>query len=156
MDQKATQQLVKSLDELDFDKMEMVRGHTPNNIEELCLQLCKDYLSGNWSKQTVDTITVKRLTGGMMNQMYYCVIKDPDHSEKVPQEVAIRLYGKPPVDETDKSRLRDLVISLIFSEKNIGPKVYGIFEQGQILKYYKVDKIKLMKMILLFSKSNFH
>ena len=91
MDQKANEQLVKSLDELDFDKMEMVRGHTPNNIEELCLQLCKDYLSGNWSKQTVDTITVKRLTGGMMNQMYHCSIKDPDHSEKVPQEVAIRL-----------------------------------------------------------------
>ena len=132
---------VQSIEDLNFDKIEMIRGETPNNIEEMCLQFCKDYLSGNWSQQTVETITVKRITGGMVNQMYHCAINDPDHSQEVPQEVSVRLYGKPILDVSDKTRIRDVVISLIFSERNIGPKVYGIFEQGQTLKYYKVGEL---------------
>ena len=129
---------IKSIDELDFSQLELIRGETPPDINEKCLQLCKDYLSGNWSQQTVDTIVVKRITGGMVSQLYYCGIKEPDNNEDVPQEVAIKLYGKNSSESFESSRIRDVVIALVFSEKNIGPKIYGLFEEGQIQKYYKV------------------
>ena len=132
---------IKSLEKFNFEEAELFCGDTPKDIEKMCLQYCKDYLSGNWCQQTVDTITVKRIIGGMVNQMYHCAINNPDHSQDVPQEVAIRLYGsenKMITEELGKSKLRDMIIALIFSEKNLGPKVYGLFEEGQILKYYKV------------------
>ena len=139
---------LKSMEEFDIQKFEMIRGQTPKDVEAICLQYCKDYLSGNWTQQTVDTITVKRITGGMINQIYHCAINDPDHSQSVPQEVVVKLYGivnEALAEFVDKTRLNDLIISLIFSEKNIGPKVLALFEQGQILKYYKVRQNHLLK-----------
>ena len=129
---------IKSIEELDLTQVELIRGETPSDINEKCLQLCKHYLSGNWSQQTVDTIVVKRITGGMINQLYYCGIKEPDNNENVPQEVAIKLYGKNLFESFESSRTRDVVIALIFMDKNLGPKIYGLFEEGQIQKYYKV------------------
>ena len=135
---------IKSLDELDFDKIELVSGETPTDIKDKCLQLCKDYLSGNWAQQTIDSIQVRRITGGLINQLYYCGISQPNNSEDVPQEVAVRLYGDN-ILGSDEGRLRDTVLALIFSEKNLGPKVYGLFEGGQILKYYKVIQYQQLK-----------
>ena len=129
---------VESFEDLDFSKVELVRGQTPADIKEKCLQLCKDYLSGNWSQQTIDSIEVNRITGGLMNQLYYCGIKEPNTEEVVPQEVTVRLYGLNIFDFCDPQRIRDTVISLIFSEQKLGPKVYGIFEGGLIQKFYKV------------------
>ena len=129
---------VNSIDEMDFTKLELIRGETPSDIKERCLQLCKDYLSGNWSQQTLDTIDVRRVTGGLMNQLYYCGINEPNNGEGVPQEVAIRLYGPNIFEFCDKHRIRDTIVSLIFSQKNLGPKIYGVFEGGLIQKFYKV------------------
>ena len=130
---------IKSVEDLDLDKLELIRGKTPPDIKEQCLKLCRDYLSGNWSQQTVDTIQVKRITGGLLNQLYYCAITEPDSSCGVPQEVAIRLYGHNVFESTDKERVRDLVVSVIFSMNGLGPKLYGICERAQILKFYKVN-----------------
>ncbi len=33
---------IQSIDDLDFDKIELKRGETPPDIKEKCLQLCKD------------------------------------------------------------------------------------------------------------------
>ena len=38
--------------------------------QEKCLKLCQDYLSGNWNRQTMDTIEVRRVSGGLTNQLY--------------------------------------------------------------------------------------
>lgn len=36
-------------------------------------------------------------------------------------------------------RLNDNIVLTIVSEMNIGPKVYGIFNEGVILAYHKVN-----------------
>ena len=133
----------KAFEDIDFDKIEMVSGGTPKDIEEKCLNLCKDYLSGNWCQQTIETVEVRRITGGLLNQLYYIGIRKPDNNSNIPQETAIKFYGdfRPNFnseEEDNNSRLKDQIISLLFSERNIGPKIYGIFENGQIQKFYKV------------------
>ena len=106
-----------------------------------CLTLCQQYLSGNWRQQTVDKITVKEVMGGKMNKMFHCAINEQDHAQDCPQEVAVRFYGDSDLEALDKTRIRDSVISLLFSMRNLGPKVYAFFDQGQIIQYFKVFKL---------------
>ena len=122
------------------------RGTTPKGIEEKCIELCRQYLSGVWLKVTIDDIKVERLTGGLTNQLYYCGINEDKQisGTKEPKEVAILLYGNKTfnhfdneVKQTDE-RLTDTIIALLVSESGLGPKIYGLFEGGQIQKYYKV------------------
>src|SRR2546421_337967 len=113
---------IKSLDELDFDKMEALKGKTPEDIEERCLQLCRDYLGEQWIHQTVDNIEVRRLSGGFINQLYYCAIRKSsspvmeDNKGIAPHEVAIRLFGKKLLNNAgndDNENLSDIIIGLL-------------------------------------------
>ncbi|CAG2175787.1 unnamed protein product, partial [Oppiella nova] len=143
---------------VDFGQIDLTRGETPADIKDKCLQLCSDYLSGNWKQQTVDTIEVRRISGGLTNQIYYCGITSPSkESVGVPQEVAVRLYESHHFDK-DNSRLSDVVVGQLVSDNKLGPKVYGFFEGGQIQAYYKhrifsVEEQKNPKLVTeLFKK----
>ena len=130
-----------SFEELDLSKIEIIRGNTPQDIQQKCLQLCQNYLSGEWCQQTVNSIQVKRVTGGFTNQLYHCAIIESNPSSEVPQEVAIRLYGPKYFDTCSNDgneRLSDVVIGTLVSNNKIGPHLYGVFDEGQIQKYYKV------------------
>ena len=138
-----TIQGVKDWNKLDYSFESKVRGEDVPDLEHKCLSLCQKYLSGIWSELTVDDIEVKRLTGGMSNMNYRCKAvhsKEVDSNEF--KEVVVRLYGVK-YDWTlnrcpDKDRLRDGVITLLASELGLGTKVIGLFNEGQILKYYPV------------------
>ena len=127
----------------------LIRGETPEDIKERCLQLCRDYLAHNWIQQTVDSIQVRRITGGLSNQLYYCGVNEPSLTSTAPQEVAIRLYGNKlynnmtgdaneKLNDRSSERLSDVITSLMLSETQLGPKIYGLFEDGQIQHYYQV------------------
>ncbi|XP_054157314.1 choline/ethanolamine kinase-like [Oppia nitens] len=135
---------ISSIEELDMENMNLYRGETPIDIKNQCLKICKDYLSGEWIQQTVDTITVTRITGGLTNQIYYCGINEPNQTSNVPQEVAVRFYGEKHIKNSSDNyeRLPDVIIDLMVSETKLGPKVYAIFEHGQLQKYYKHRQFK--------------
>lgn len=42
-------------------------------------------------------------------------------------------------EEGDSERLTDIIVLTIISQAEIGPKVYGIFNDGVILAYHKVS-----------------
>ncbi|CAG2115101.1 unnamed protein product, partial [Medioppia subpectinata] len=136
----------KRVEDVNFAELEIIRGQTPDDINDRCLQLCQQYLSGIWSQQTADTIHVRRLTGGLTNQLYHCSLNRQSSDTDVgaegcaPREVAIRLYGSKYVNinGTDgNERLTDIIIALLASRSRLGPKIYGLFEGGEILAYYK-------------------
>ena len=145
MDQKIRVTEAKSFEDLDFDKIDLIRGKTPEDIKQKCFHLCKDYLEGVWLKVGIDEVEVKRLSGGMTNQLYYCAINKQIKSiNDEPQEVIIRLYGGKHFNNYDcdgNERLTDVIIALLVSENKLGPKIYGLFESGQILEYIKVVKV---------------
>ena len=94
-------------------------------------------------KQTSETKEVQRVSGGLINELYYCRINEPSaRGSDVPQEVVTRIYGQNHMNISDccqNERLTDVVIGLMVSENGLGPKVYGIFKEGQIHQYYKVS-----------------
>ena len=61
---------------IDSSKIVLERGETPEGIEQKCFQLCKDYLGGVWMTLTFNEIQVKRMSGGLTNQLYYCAINE--------------------------------------------------------------------------------
>lgn len=122
---------------------DLVKGDEPNDIKQLCLNECQKYLMGNWTQLTVDDIEVKRLTGGMSNQVYCCrILESKVRDGKQLTVVAIRIYG---IQYDFKTQLETHemidteVVGIMASEKGLGPKVYGIFSKGQIQKYYLVN-----------------
>ena len=126
---------LKNPDDFHQDKFEVISGKMPDNIKERCLQLCNDYIGGDWLRQTVDTVVFKRLSGGWSSQLYYMAMKQPSANCGVSEQV-LRFYGQKPYKSND--RLTEVVIALVMSENNLGPKVYGVFDDGMILHFYKV------------------
>ncbi|XP_054157300.1 choline/ethanolamine kinase-like [Oppia nitens] len=121
----------------DMSNIKLERGDTPQDIKDRCYQLCRNYLADVWLTVGIDDIEVKRLSGGLTNQLYYCAINDIHRTNdaSAPQEVAIRLYQTKHFNENE--RTSDMIIGLMVSQCGLGPKLYGVFPDGQIQKYYK-------------------
>ena len=128
---------------IDFKSPELMRGKTPDNIHIKTHRLCCDYLGGAWLKTSSDQIITKRISGGLTNQMYFCRLPDhiqPENDE--PKEVVIRFYGPKHMNNFDldeNERTIDSILTVLMSEKNIGAKLYGIFNEGEILEYIQVN-----------------
>ena len=128
---------------------ELIRGETPANLEQRCLELCQSYIGGSWlGAKDVEHVEVKRITGGLTNQLYKVVLKDsvlrvsngvyPDE----PSVVAVKLYQEKHMknySEQDAERLNDIIVLTIMSEAGLSPKVYGIFGDGFIQAFVEVS-----------------
>ena len=140
MADKSDTKLIDSFTELS-QNAKYLSGETPENISQRCLELCQQYLAGIWIKQKPNDIEVVRLTGGYNNQIYLCRINiSKRESTDEPQEAVIRLYGfKYTLNLVeDDNRFNEPLVSALVSEHNLGPKVLGLFDEGQIFKYYQV------------------
>ena len=121
-----------------------VKGKRPINLEQQCLKICQQFLSGVWNKLSVDEIDVERLTSGMSSQTYYCKLSNSTTAdENQTNDVVIRLYGiNGRIDfktlEMIDKKMDEGIISFMASETGVGPKIYGVFKTGQIMKYYPV------------------
>ena len=123
----------------------IVQGEQPHDLAQQCLKYCQQFLDGSSSKLSVKDIEIKRLTSGMSNQTYQCIIrKNSAHNDKERQEVVIRLYGlfvrmNFKTLELTEDKMDEGIVALMASEIGIGPKIYGLFKTGQIMKYYSVN-----------------
>ena len=97
------------------------------------------YLKVFWSAfcDTCNTLII----GGLTNQLYYVALRE--HVPLVadePREVTIKFYQKKhmPQEEPGNERLSDMVIVMLASHLGIGPRVYGLFDEGMIQSYYQV------------------
>ena len=138
-----------------LSKDQLVRGEAIHDIEQQCLNLCQTYIGGQWLKATdpMKDIIVKRISGGFTNQLYHIHLNvDVEQKQKINKpeidddnevmDVAIKLYQEKHIKNYDKEsseRLNDTIILTIMSHTGLGPKVYGIFNNGFIQKFYKVS-----------------
>ena len=126
---------------------QLVRGETPADIEQRCLELCQAYLGGSWqhAKKPSD-IAVTRITGGQTNQLYRVQlsasvkrVSNPVYADE-PTDVAVKLYQKKHMtsEEDANERLSDTIVLTIMSQTGLGPPVYGIFKDGNIQAFLEV------------------
>ncbi|CAG2164693.1 unnamed protein product [Oppiella nova] len=117
---------------------EIFRGQTPEDIDNKCLTICAKYLEGVWKTITINGLDINRISGGFTNQLFHCRLKDNIQvNGNEPKDVFIRLYGPKWVksSEPGSERLLDAIINVLASEYNLGPKVYGIFDEGILGEY---------------------
>lgn len=131
----------------DFKTIDILEGETPDDINQKCLNLCKDYLDGIWSELEVKDIVVHRISGGFSNMLFHCSAEGtgitPTGDE--PIDVVIRLYGEKHFTNGYEGRLNrhnDSMVSLLMSERGLSPKIYGCSPEGQILEFIKVSSLR--------------
>ena len=77
-------------------------------------------------------------SGGLSNLLYLCSLPSthtPVTGE--PSQVLLRMYGQL-LDKND-TKITDSVITMLLSERNLGPKLYGIFPGGRLEEYIPVS-----------------
>ncbi|CAG2110563.1 unnamed protein product, partial [Medioppia subpectinata] len=102
------------------------------NVPRYALDICKRFITGQWENITSDEIVVKQLSGGFTNQIYHCSL--PEGREPVanePRHVLLRLYGIGTTIPGDNYKVTDTLITLLMSERGLGPKLYGVFPGGR-------------------------
>lgn len=133
-----------------------------SNLEEMrdiAARLCRDFLNGAWKTISTEDIQLKRISGGLSNFLYHVSLPDncdnkngcqesdrPSNKRQrtdsfnnnnlpEPKEVLLRIYGQIHGEQAFESIMTESVVFTVLSERNLGPKLYGIFPGGRIEQY---------------------
>lgn len=86
----------------------------------------------------------------MSNMLFLCRLTEnhpPIKNE--PDKVLLRVYFNP---ETESHLVAESVIFTLFSERHLGPKLYGIFSGGRLEEYIPVIFSVFTRKELFFSQ----
>ena len=90
--------------------------------------------------------------GGLSNQLYYCALPENLKARgREPTEVLLRMFGKHlsgPASDSEESAeyfvaalVLENVIFTLLSERDLGPKLYGVFAGGRLEEFIQVSCI---------------
>jgi len=117
-----------------------------SEMMDLALRVCRGYLNGPWKKITANDISVKRISGGLSNWLYQVSFTKPLAKPAEPSQVLLRLYGQTHGERALESLITDSVIFTLLSERNLGPKLHGIFPGGRIEEYIPARPLKTQEL----------
>lgn len=109
-------------------------------MREMAARICRDYLNGPWKKVTTQDIGFKHISGGLSNHLYHVSLPnhlqdyDNDNNEE-PRDVLMRIYGQTHGERALEAVITESVIFTLLSERNLGPKLHGIFPGGRLEQY---------------------
>lgn len=109
----------------------------PFQVKARTHSLCSNLLGGIWKELEIEDIQMKRMKGGMSNMLFLCQLpadRKPIHDE--PERVLLRVYFNP---ETENHLVAESVIFTLLSERQLGPRLYGIFNGGRLEEYIVVS-----------------
>jgi choline/ethanolamine kinase len=123
-------------------------------MRDKAFSICREFLSGSWKKINSHDMVFKSITGGTSNILYYCSLPSthtPLNGE--PSQVLLRMYGQLHSEPAEGpngtgssqavATVTDSVIFMMLSERNLGPKLYGIFPGGRLEEYIPVREFRL-------------
>ncbi|XP_064168040.1 choline kinase alpha isoform X2 [Anguilla rostrata] len=95
---------------------------------------CKEFLHGAWKLLHEEDFQISIIRGGLSNLLFLCAL--PDGAASVadePREILLRLYGA--ILQGTEAMVLESVMFAILAERELGPKLYGIFPQGRLEQY---------------------
>ncbi|XP_021929044.1 choline/ethanolamine kinase isoform X2 [Zootermopsis nevadensis] len=117
-------------------------------MREMAARICRDYLRGSWRKITARNIVLKRISGGLSNWLYHVSLPEshpPKSSE--PSQVLLRLYGQVHgAERALEGLITESVIFTLLSERQLGPKLHGVFPGGRIEEYIPARPLKTKEL----------
>lgn len=119
---------------------------------------CREFLHGSWKRVSEEEFRISIIRGGLSNQLFLCSLPDSlDVVGDEPRSVLLRLYGAILQMSCNKGDSRqsntekhfqgadamvlESVMFAILAERELGPKLYGIFPQGRLEQYVPSRKL---------------
>lgn len=87
--------------------------------------VCAHFLGHSWAAATPETIRVTIITGGITNSLYRV-----EYEAGSPSAVLVRVFGEK--TEILIDRTTDNFAFKFMGEQGIGPKCFGVFENGRV------------------------
>ncbi|KAG8437894.1 hypothetical protein GDO86_008552 [Hymenochirus boettgeri] len=120
---------------------------------------CKEFLSGAWRVLEEERFRISVIRGGLSNMLFLCSLPEEEPSlANEPRSVLLRLYGailqmscnKGENQETQRENffqgaeamVMESVMFAILAERDLGPKLYGIFPQGRLEQFIPSRKLE--------------
>jgi len=106
-------------------------------VQTQAFHLCREYLKGRWKEVAQHTIKVRQISGGLSNLVFYIGL--PDNLEPIgrePASVLLRLFGDLGSGPVHQFRLiTETVVFTMLAERNLGPKLAGVFPGGRLEEF---------------------
>uniref|UniRef100_A0A673JM47 ethanolamine kinase n=1 Tax=Sinocyclocheilus rhinocerous TaxID=307959 RepID=A0A673JM47_9TELE len=101
---------------------------------------CKEFLHGAWKSIDEDDFQISIIRGGLSNKLFLCALpeKQPSIGDE-PRNVLLRLYGE--ILQGADAMVLESVMFAILAERELGPKLYGIFPQGRLEQFVPSRKL---------------
>ncbi|XP_055849186.1 choline/ethanolamine kinase isoform X2 [Episyrphus balteatus] len=164
--------LVKNLSFTEDIKEYFLKNASMDEIRNAASRLCRDYLTGRWKSITSEDIVVKRISGGLSNFLYYISLpeeqsdknsnnlcnsqtaistskrqrKDSAACGDEPTEVLLRIYGQTHGEHALETMITESVVFALLSERNLGPKLHGLFPGGRIEQYIPARPLRTLEL----------
>ncbi|RWS18056.1 hypothetical protein B4U79_03990 [Dinothrombium tinctorium] len=111
-----------------------------STICERIHKVCSDFLSGEWSKVKASDFEIRPIEVGKSNRLFAVSLpKAVKTSKREPSKVLVRFYGNEFTGEGNRYKIvGEVVENVVFcllAERNLGPKLYGIFDGGRIEEF---------------------
>ncbi|XP_071403185.1 choline kinase alpha isoform X2 [Centroberyx affinis] len=102
---------------------------------------CREFLHGAWKTVSEDHFHITIIRGGLSNKLFLCSLPDSlDSVGDEPRSVLLRLYGAI-LQMGAEAMVLESVMFAILAERELGPKLYGIFPQGRLEQYVPSRKL---------------
>ncbi|KAL4225556.1 hypothetical protein ACF0H5_016244 [Mactra antiquata] len=113
------------------EKKTMDEDSVSKETKRIGYEICRDSIGDVWADITEDEFQITPLSGGLTNYLYICSLPDnvqpPDNQ---PKSVLLRVYGH--IAAEAKIVLQNSVIFALMSEKQLGPKLYGMTNLARV------------------------
>ncbi|XP_077452092.1 choline kinase alpha isoform X3 [Stigmatopora argus] len=128
------------------DCKELVRPEFPDQDTRLNAYLwCKEFLNGAWKTLAEDDFDITIIRGGLSNKLFLCSLPDSvDTVGDEPRNILLRLYGA--ILQGAEAMVLESVMFAILAERELGPKLYGIFPQGRLEQYVPSRKLETFEL----------
>ncbi|XP_022082818.1 choline/ethanolamine kinase-like isoform X2 [Acanthaster planci] len=106
----------------------------PEDTQVKAYNWCRDYLGGTWRRIKFSDFQIRDLRAGLSNYLYLCSLPSNEKGRKnEPAQVMLRVYGE--IFYESDAPLLDTIIFSLLSERQQGPKLYGVFPEGRLEQY---------------------
>ncbi|KAM4734119.1 choline kinase alpha isoform 2-T2 [Anableps anableps] len=123
------------------DSKELVRPDQPDlETRRKAYLWCREFLHGAWKGLAEEDFEITIIRGGLSNKLFLCSLPDTLGSVgDEPRSVLLRLYGA--ILQGAEAMVLESVMFAILAERELGPKLYGIFPQGRLEQYVPSRKL---------------
>ncbi|XP_038612029.1 choline/ethanolamine kinase, partial [Tachyglossus aculeatus] len=106
---------------------------------------CREFLGGAWRRVRPEELGVSPVSGGLSNLLFRCSL--PEHLPSVgdePRQVLLRVYGA--ILQGVDSLVLESVMFAILAERELGPRLYGVFPEGRLEQYIPSRRLQTQEL----------